>query len=70
MLTRNISRRLERLETRSAEIDRRKTFEMLLHFVESDMSVSSTLLLRTGQPDVWTHFPPGGREVLPRERQK
>jgi len=34
---------------------------MLLHFVNPDMEVVSTLLTTEDQPNVWSHFPPGAR---------
>jgi hypothetical protein len=54
-LTRNISRRLERLETRAALANKDRSIRRIICFVDMDRRVTSTLAWVNGE-QVWTHF--------------
>jgi hypothetical protein len=48
MTTRNLSRRLERLEARVPSVDQLRS--VLINFLDADGSVTSSLLLEPGKP--------------------
>jgi len=48
MTTRNLSRRLERLEARAQSVEELRS--VLINFVDPDGSVTSSLLLEPGKP--------------------
>ena len=49
---RHLLRRLERLEARDRPVEQSLTF--IVRFVDPEVGVTSTLLLRPGQERVWT----------------
>ena len=51
-----VGRRLQRLEARSAAVNADRSLSILIHFVNMQRVVTSTLLLQSGEPNVWTHF--------------
>ena len=57
MTTLNLARRIGRLEARTAAASDHYSHEHLVQFVDTDKRVVSTLLLKTGEAGVWTHFP-------------
>jgi len=52
-----MTRRLQRLEARSATVNAVWSHSILIHFVNMQCVATSTLLLQSGKPDVRTHFP-------------
>ena len=50
MTTRNLSRRLERLEARAPSVDELRS--VLINFLDADGSVTSSLLFEPGKPSM------------------
>jgi hypothetical protein len=57
-MTRGIVHRLRRLEERSAAAGESHIHSHLIRFIAPGGQVSSTLLMETGKPNVWTHLLP------------
>jgi hypothetical protein len=51
-MVKDISRRLKRLEARAWP----DSFSFMIHFINRDNRVTSTLLMEAGKPQVWTHL--------------